>query len=234
MKKLLFTALVLLNITQAFSQSYGGGLQAGFNYSWLNIDSKQAKEIGGRTAFSAGAFFDNNFSDNFSFTTGLNINSTGGTIRYLNPVVLNWDGMDYNVEKDSEVFFKVKQLEIPFSIKGRTQEIGYITYFAKLGMSTSFVIDSKADIITGIATDSKGDPVSDTKDLNIKENINTFNVGWHIGAGFEYSLGGTTAIITEIFFANNFMDLTKDNITANGPKVDARSSMVVFKTGIKF
>jgi len=234
MKKILITTLVLLYMTQAFSQSFGGGLQAGFNYSWLSIDSKEAEEMGGRTSFSAGAFFDNNFSDNFSFTTGININSTGGTIKYLNPIVLKWDGVDYNLGEDSEVFYKIKQLEIPFSIKGRTQKIGYFTYFAKLGMSVSFVISSKADIVTGAATDAKGNTVDDTKDLNIKDNINTFNMGWHIGGGFEYYLGGTTAIITEIFFANNFMDLAKNNITGDGPEVGLRTSMVVFKTGIKF
>ena len=234
MRKTLIIALVLFYSATAFSQSYSGGLQGGINYSWLSIDSKQGEAKSGRLGFSAGAFFDNNFSDNFSLSLGLNINSIGGTINYYNPIALNWDNEDYKIEEDSEIFFKVKQLDLPISIKGRTQKIGYMTYFARIGMSPSFIIDSKADIVKGIARGSDNKVVADTKDLDISKNLNYFNISWHVGGGFEYNLGGTTAIITEIIFTSNLFNLTDSNITGDGASVGALSNFLIIKTGIKF
>ena len=46
---------------------------------------------------------DMNLSDNFTFTTGLNINYVGGAIKYDNIISLNWDDRDYVVEKIKNV-----------------------------------------------------------------------------------------------------------------------------------
>jgi len=82
-------------------------------------------------------------------------------------------------------------------LKGKTQEIGYITYFAKLGVNPSVALKTRADI----DGDVTGAPGKDLKDLNIKDNINPLSMGWHVGGGIEYSLGGTTSLIAELIFS---------------------------------
>jgi opacity protein-like surface antigen len=53
---------------------------------------------------------------------------------------------------------------------------------------------------------------------NISDEINLFNMGYHFGAGAEYSLGGNTAVVFGITYSNGFSDITKntnDKITTS-------------------
>lgn len=220
---------------QASAQKYGGGLQAGVIYSWLNTDSKKGSAESGRLNFTYGAFLDVNLTDNFTFTTGLNINHLGGSISYKDSIKLNWDDKTYEVKNTPEVTYNVQYLELPISFKGKTQEIGYITYFGRLGASPMIALKSRANI-EGEVMDGAVVLTEDEKsDLNVKENINLFNIGWHVGGGIEYSLGGSTSIIVELMFSQNFLSMTKDNVTKDTSKdVNVTNGLMVLKAGIKF
>lgn len=233
MKKILLAVIVFTFVIQASAQKFGGGLEIGTIYSWLSTDSKQASAEEGRLGFTYGAFFDINLTENFAFSTGINMNYLGGSIKYIDPIALKWDEVTYQINKNAEVFYKVQYLEIPLSIKGKTQEIGYITYFARLGVNPSFAITTRADI-DGAPTDSTHINL-DLTDLNIKDNINPLNMGWHVGGGIEYSLGGTTSLIAELIFSQNFISMTQDNITKpTGNNVSVTNSLITVKAGIKF
>ncbi len=237
MKKIILTLIIATFIAPAFAQGYGGGFEAGVIYSWLNTNSKNASTKSGRMNFTYGAFMDKNLSEKFTFTTGINSNYLGGIVSYKDPIALEWDKNTYTINKDANITYRVQYLETPISIKGKTQEIGYITYFGRLGASPAIAIKSRADI-EGKVFDSKGIPVTevdDLQDVNIKENINFFNIGWHVGGGIEYSLGGSTSVIAELMFSQNFLSMTKDNITEpTGNNVNLTNSFIVLKAGIKF
>ena len=231
MKKILLAIIVFTFVIQASAQKFGGGLEIGTIYSWLSTDSKQASAEEGRLGFTYGAFFDINLSENFAFSTGINMNYLGGTIKYSDPIALKWDEVTYQINKEAEVAYKVQYLEIPISIKGKTQEIGYITYFAKLGVNPSVALKTRADI----DGDVTGEPGKDLKDLNIKDNINPLSMGWHVGGGIEYSLGGTTSLIAELIFSQHFISMTQDNITnPSGNNVSVTNSLITVKAGVKF
>jgi hypothetical protein len=236
MKKIILTLSIGFFIMSASAQDFGGGFEGGFIYSWLNTNSKNASIVKGRMNFTYGAFLDRNLSDAFTFTTGINSNYLGGTVRYKDPIALEWDEQEYQISKEGEVTYRVQYLETPFSIKGKTQEIGYITYFGRLGMNPAIAIKSRADI-KGTVINSKNEAVTgdDLLDLNIKKNINFFNIGWHVGGGIEYSLGGSTSVIAELMFSQNFLGMTKNNITEpTGNDVKLTNSFMVLKAGIKF
>lgn len=233
MKRILLGMLIVASIAQVSAQKYGGGLEGGLVYSWLSTDSKKASTDGGRLSFVYGMFMDKNLAENFAFSTGINILETGGTIKYNEQITLNTvDGL-YRLSPESKVFYKLRYLELPVSIKGKTKEIGYITYFAKVGASPMFVIKSRANVDGTVIDDVKGTIIDDKNDLNIKNDINWFNIGFHVGGGMEYSLGGSTAIIAEIQYTNNFLDITKDNEDYNN-QVSVTDGMAVLKVGIKF
>lgn len=233
MKNLFIAILIVLLGFQVSAQKFGGGLEIGTGFSWLNTDSKNASVESGKIGFTYGAFLDINLTDNFCFTTGVNLNYVGGSVIYKDAIQLRWDEVEHNIMAGSEVSYKIQYVEVPISIKGKTQEIGYITYFGRLGAQPSIAVKSRADI-DGIAM--KGvEKVTDLEGLNVKENINLFNVGWHVGGGIEYSLGGSTSLIAEALFTQNFISMTKDNITdKTGNHMSITNSMVMVKVGIKF
>ncbi|MBN2668551.1 MAG: PorT family protein [Bacteroidales bacterium] len=234
MKKLILVAIAIASFTISQAQKVGGGLEAGFNYSWLGTDSKKASVEKGNIGFTFGAFLDLNMSDNFTFTTGLNMVQYGGNIKYVDAINLTWDDAKYTVAPDGIVKYKINYLEFPISLKGKTQEIGYITYFGRLGANPAIAIKTRAEV-EGIVVDESLVVQTDLTDLNIKENINFFNVGWHVGGGIEYSLGGSTAVIAEVMYSQNFLNIVKDNVTGiSGNNVGINSSMIILKAGIKF
>jgi hypothetical protein len=62
--------------------------------------------------------------------------------------------------------------------------------------------------------------------------LNKFNLGYHIIPGIEYSLGGSFGLIFGIGFEKNFLDVTKD---INDQPVDkVTQNIVKFRFGVTF
>ncbi len=237
MKKLFIIVIASLLAIQVEAQGVSGGLHVGTNVSWLSVDHKKADSDGAKLGFNFDAFVDFKLTDNFVFTTGLGVLSNGGSVKYDIGSEFSWDDADYSVSSPAKITYKLQHLEIPLSIKGQTQEIGYVTYFAKLGTSLSFAYRVRSDIeATSVLYKGTATPADDTSDLNIKENINPFNVGWHVGAGADYSLGGTTALTAEILFSQSLLPIAKENVTKSSinKRINVKPSMITLKVGVKF
>jgi len=46
---------------------------------------------------------------------------------------------------------------------------------------------------------------------NISDEVKLFTLGYFIGAGIEYSIAGSTAIVVGITYTNGFIDITPDS-----------------------
>ncbi|MBE9516963.1 MAG: hypothetical protein IMY68_00295, partial [Bacteroidetes bacterium] len=87
--------------------------------------------------------------------------------------------------------------------KLKTEEMGYATYFLQLGFNPMINLNAKAT--SEEASLDKAD---------IKESIISFYLGYHVGLGVEYKLGGSTALIGGVRWSFGFTDVT-DNDRAN-------------------
>ncbi len=235
MKRLFIVAIASLLAIQVSAQKVSGGLHLGTNLCWLSVNNKKASPDGARLGFNFGAFVDFKLTDNFAFTTGAGLLMNGGSVKYDIPTKFSWDDNDYTVSSPARVTYKLQHIEIPFSIKGQTQEIGYVTYFARIGGNLSYAYSVRANIEDAVAISAAG-LADDMSDLNIKENINPFNIGWHVGGGIDYSLGGTTALTAELLFSQNFLTIARENITKDtyGKRINVKPNMVTLKVGVKF
>lgn len=81
--------------------------------------------------------------------------------------------------------------------------MGYATYFLQLGFNPMFRLNAKA---------SSDDASLDKEDIS--ESIILFNLGYHVGVGVEYKLGGSTALIGGLRWTGGLTDVT-DNDRAN-------------------
>ena len=91
-------------------------------------------------------------------------------------------------------------------------EIGYTKFFAHLGLNAAINIKASANLTN-----------TDRNDLNISEEIKFYNLGYYVGGGIEYSLGGTTAIVVGLTYKNGFVDVTSDeNNKATSENVSLR------------
>ena len=120
MKRILVMALLLVAFTSADAQKVGLGLTAAPGIAWLKPDTEGLEGDGSKVAFSYGIIFDYNFTDNYALASGIEVAYNGGKI-------IN---RDTSTSLTGEITtFKLQYIEVPITLKMKTNEIGYITYF---------------------------------------------------------------------------------------------------------
>jgi len=215
MKKYLFIVILFCFSQALYSQNEFTFTVFGEpQISWMTPDSKDVESDGSLLSFNAGFNFDNFFAEKYAYSTGLSINSIRGKLLYKE--TKNIDASDTTYRLSNEVVnYSLQYINIPLGLKFKTIEIGYSKFFAHLGLDAAINIKSSADL-------------PDVEDVNVSKDINWYNLGYYIGGGLEYSLGGSTALVGGITYKNGFMDITK----SNDNKVT--SGTVSFRMGILF
>jgi hypothetical protein len=189
--------------------------------SWFGSDIRQSDNEGARPGFVLGLIYNKYFSDNYAFSAGLDIISAGGRLASTDTTVMEFANFDSTVLPGNLMIYKIQYLSIPFGLKLQTNQIGYVTYFTDFGLDPKVVIGGKTDI-----------PSLDIKGEKSTGELKFFNLGYHISAGIEYSLGGSTAAILGLGFQNNFLDVTKD--LGKQPKDRITHKLLRFEIGIIF
>lgn len=217
--------LILISIISAGSigaQDIRFGVFADPVISWFSTDTRATKNEGSRAGFNFGFTFNKYFSKNYSFSTGISLLSAGG--RLVNPdstIEMKFNNFSAEVLKGQSVVYRIQYLSVPIGLKFESNQIGYLTIFADIGMDPKIVVGGKVYIPSAGVSGESG----------IKE-LNSFNLSYHVMAGIEYSLGGTTALVFGLGFENNFLDVTKD---INNQPVDRVSHKILkFRIGFNF
>ncbi|REJ85005.1 MAG: PorT family protein [Bacteroidetes bacterium] len=203
MKRLLIAAILCLNLSVATAQSnLHFGLKAAPSLAWLKTDSKDFESNGSKFGFSYGLITDFNFADNYAFSTGLDITYRGGKLKSATSIDTGGTTTTTTVSST----FNLQFIEIPITLKLKTNEIGYLTYFLQFGVAPGVNIRARGDsdvrIQTGSVTNS-----SSTEGEDIKKEINNVNLSMIIGGGVEYTLSGSTVMLAGIQFNNGFLDV---------------------------
>ena len=251
MQKSLFTVLTtfifLCNIQAQVSISkVKFGVQASPNISWMGTNDNNIKGNGINTGLKLGVTADYYFLENYAISTGLGfafnqggkiIHDEGGnflTKSTLSDSRLNQDTK--SLAPGVKIRYHVQYLEVPFGLKLRTQQFGYLRAFAEAPMFT-----------VGIATKAIGDiydPVLTTPFLkeNIKPDVNKLAMSWGFGGGVQYDVSQSTALIAGLYFQKGFTDVTKDGnakkVTATAVEKDETSKAtlgnITLRLGIVF
>ena len=109
-----------------------------------------------------------------------------------------------------------------------TNEIGHFKYHLKIGLSPMIKWKAKANIETVV----NGLPYT-PEDVNFTDEVNPFNLAFHVGGGAQLLLGGTTALIAEIVYYNGITDITPDNADKNN-EYNVLSHQIMLRIGGKF
>ncbi len=182
-------------------------------FSWFSPKSSHIDKDGARLGYNGGLIVEYYFAPNYALVTGLNLTQLGGNLLYNEGAdISTGEGDHVLLPPGTSVAFNVKYLTIPMALKLKSNEIGYLTYFAELGFSPQVNIGSRAS--------STG---SDLQKDNVAEEINAFNVSFFFGGGIEKNIGGQTSLVGGIFFNNGFIDiLSADVYTAQINYVNIR------------
>ncbi|WP_170227056.1 porin family protein [Luteibaculum oceani] len=177
------TLMLLIYLpSKAQDKPFRLGLHFSPNFGWLKTDSDQFENDGSVFNYSYGLITELNFgaNNNYALLSGLNVFNQSGAIK---------SGDTLQVKQ------KVQFIELPTVIKLKSNEVGYMTYFGKFGLSNKFKIAGEQE-------------VGDSK-INNKSDLLFFSASLLVGIGAEYNLSGNTSFVAGLDFHNGFTNLYK-------------------------
>ncbi len=185
------------------SSDNGGGKKLMFglkftpSYSWFGLDAEGVETDGGYIGYTYGVMMDFRLADNYYFGTGLEISQRGGKYSFDNV-----SGTIPPQTNKVDVTQRLQFVDIPLSLKLKTNEIGYTRYYGTFGFLGGFVVKANQDIDADDNADDR-DKRDNMSDFGI------FNFGLLVGAGLEYNISGNTSITAGLQYHNAFVDIWK-------------------------
>ena len=103
--------------------------------SWFTSDTKKFTSNGMIMGFNAGFAFERFFADRYAIQTGASMNNFGGNLKYneTGHQVTTRDDV-YDIAENTSVKVKGQYISVPLGLKFKTNEIGYTTFYAHLGI----------------------------------------------------------------------------------------------------
>jgi hypothetical protein len=234
MMKSIFTLLVLTVFVATATYGQDKNMKFGLRVApFLNTykpdNAKDIETAGAKGSFSWGAAAEFNLGENASIVTGLDVIYSGGKYSYLDTVgyffhddeiiEVDKDGAfdpaitdsttlaNLNVYKLNTRSVKANYINIPFHLKFKTNEIGYLTYFGQFGLNTAFNTNAlSTDAVTDL--DHPEDNY-ELQELDVDSELQPITFALHVQIGAEYNLSGSTSLVFGLFFNNGFSNIIK-------------------------
>jgi hypothetical protein len=216
----LLLAVAPLQLVSA-QQPISFGIYADPVISWFSSDIIQVRNSGARPGFNFGLTYNRYFAPNYAFSSGISLLSAGGRLTRSDTTVMNFSNLKATVLPGEPVTYRIQYLTFPLGLKLQSNQIGYVRFFANLGLVPKIVVNRKIDI-----------PSLSISGENGSGELRLFNLSYHVTAGLEYSLGGTTALVFGLDFDNNFLDITKD--PGHRPVDRISQKILSFRFGVNF
>jgi len=221
--RLFFLFLILLSGISANAQfkKYAFGLKAAPQISWIKPNADKYEGNGAKLGFSWGFVSEFNFTENHCFATGFNVVFNGGKLKF--PYATATDTGTMNRE------YRIKSIEIPLTLKMRTNAIGNMKFYGQIGFGTSFRFGAKNtdEFVHGnttVKTDKKN-----------YDNTSFLRESLIIGLGTEYSTKAGTILSAGLAFNNGFSDiLTGKNTVISSTKEKGTLNFVELNVAVLF
>ena len=213
-QSILILALFFIGISSdAFSQEVKLGLAITPNVSWMNSTDDIHTVDGVNGNFGFGLMVDFLQNETLSFSTGVRVFDTGGTMEYLEEHLFL--ATIYSSRRD----FSLKYVEIPLTIKARSKEIGYTTFYANAGCGLGLNIEASAYVENKNEFVDEGwgwEPIETNtyqhRETSVNNDIKLLRASYILGFGVERTLGEYASLITGLNFNAGFLNIYKPEV----------------------
>lgn len=201
-----FTALLIFLTGHLFAQdlripeySFRLGLTAHPTIGWIKPEMGKTNSVA--LGFSYGLLADFNFSENYTFATGLTITTINGKSTEIN-VLPYYNPASSVAQTAYDLKYKLQYVEVPLTLKLKTDKIGEVRWYGQFGLSNGINIRARQSAETGNSS------ITDNK--NISKEINFYRAGLILGAGGEFDVARHTTITAGLTLNNGFTDIADD------------------------
>jgi len=212
-------------LSMAQYRPYTFGFKAAPGIGWLHTDSK-GYSGGSSIGFSWGFVSEFNFSESLCLATGINFVFNNSKVSY--PDLRTVNSITETVQLDRKL--RVKYLQLPLTLKMRTDEKNNMRFYGQFGLGTGFRLNAKAidKYVTG-----SGAVVSETN--NIDSQVSFFRESLIVGLGMEYRILSGNMLSAGLTLDNGFTDiLSEKNNVDPTIKPKGNSSFVELSIGLLF
>jgi hypothetical protein len=224
---LIILFFLLFPASEGLAQGFRLGLTGSPSVAWFKSETETYDSKGVRFGVSYGLISEFVMAPQYSFATGINVIYFGGKLNF--PIASEiTETTPYTFQ---ERIYRLQNVEVPFTLKMKTREIGHNVYFAKFGFGASVNLNARAND----RFHNKGSAATLTlTDVDIKSQTPLFRASMILGLGFEHSLGGSTALLGGITFNNGFTNMLKGRDFENIRKQQARANYLELTLGLLF
>jgi len=217
MKKYTFYIILMLFSGSLYSQKVSFSIVVDPQICWLRTDLDEVKNDGSVFGINGGVVLDRYFTDNYAFSTGISLWQTGGKLLFTEGTDIHTRSGVEEVDSNSSVTYRLRYLTIPFSLKLNSNEIGYVSFFAHVGINNHISVGRSAFV-----------PSTDDNRVGIPDEINIYSMSYFFGGGCEYSLGGNTSLVGGLYFTSGFWDVMSSD------SYRATLNAVSLRLGVRF
>lgn len=224
------------------------GFKVSPNFAWTRIMEGPMENNGLGLGFSYGLMGDINIANNPNYwlSTEFSVTSTPSKI-YTNDTLWSDDANKSGViHRNTNFNYNLQYLQVPITLKLKTNEIGKFKYWGQFGVSPAFLMQQKLKTastpsIYGNGTQShnpnldandkydfKGDAGSFTGNGVFQDDVRKARMSLIIGAGIETKISGKTMFSAGLRFDNAFSDVFTDDA------VDGRNNFLGIQLGVFF
>lgn len=204
MKKLLTAILFLFLFNSTYAQQ-GNSIFTGFrlgltahpNFGFIKAEN--GKGNGVNLGFAYGLLADFNFAENYSFSTGLTITTINGKSTEINALPYHL-GISSTAPVGYDLKYKMQYIEVPLTVKLKTDPIGNIRWYGQFGISNDFRIGAKQN--------AEVDRKEVAHNYNIKDWTRFYRAGIIIGGGAEFNIDAKTSLMMGLTLNNGFTNIS--------------------------
>lgn len=219
------------------------GFKVSPNFAWNRVMEGTLKNNGLSLGFSYGLMADINIAGNPNYwlSTELLITSFPSKLSATDTLINTSSGIPVRYS-DVTFNYKLQYIQLPVSLKLKTNEIGNLTWWFQFGLAPSFLIQNKVTTKTTPSLYKEGanshNPNSDGNDAfdfagdggegKFDDNVVPLRLPLILGAGIESRISGKTRFVAGLRFDNGFTDMLWDK------NVVARNNYLGIHLGVFF
>lgn len=209
------------------AQNFRFGLYGEGQLTWMSTAEEHITAKGVRFGAGFGLWAEWFFAENYGFASGLGISYQGGMAEYLDTVFFRRRirGMDTLIrgEPGVSVVYSYRYAEIPFTLKFRTNEMGYLRYFGQFGgvLGIAWQVYASTEDIP----DFQKKRIYDAEPLNVQ---------FVVSLGIEYTLAENTALLARVAYYGGLMDVVGHRAWHSGDIGKVQLNGVRLTVGVLF